>query len=130
MTTIDISSAAAERVGEGVPTGSPHSVAEARRLPEAIRLAPGRVGSGRPAGQIGPARAPGTPSVHQAEWDQADWAMAKVALARKDSGDPFYTAKLATARFYFAKVLPETAGLIRSARAGLAPLMAMDEAMF
>jgi alkylation response protein AidB-like acyl-CoA dehydrogenase len=59
------------------------------------------------------------------------WArMAKIALAKKDSGDPFYTAKLATARFYFAKLLPETAGLIRSARAGLAPLMAMDEALF
>jgi alkylation response protein AidB-like acyl-CoA dehydrogenase len=56
--------------------------------------------------------------------------MAKVALAKKDSADPFYTAKLATARFYFAKLLPETAGLIRSARAGLAPLMAMDEALF
>ena len=59
------------------------------------------------------------------------WArMAKVALAKQDSGDPFYTAKLATARFYFAKLLPETAGLMRSARAGLAPLMAMDEALF
>ena len=59
------------------------------------------------------------------------WArMAKVALAKQDSGDRFYTAKLATARFYFAKLLPETAGLIRSARAGLAPLMAMDEALF
>jgi hypothetical protein len=59
------------------------------------------------------------------------WArMAQVALAKKDSGDPFYTAKLATARFYFAKLLPETAGLIRSARAGLKPLMEMDEALF
>jgi alkylation response protein AidB-like acyl-CoA dehydrogenase len=59
------------------------------------------------------------------------WArMAKLALARQDSGDPFYTAKLATARFYFAKLLPETAGLIRSARSGVAPLMAMDEALF
>ena len=59
------------------------------------------------------------------------WArMAKAALAKQDSGDPFYTAKLATARFYFAKLLPETAGLIRSARAGVAPLMAMDEALF
>lgn len=59
------------------------------------------------------------------------WArMAKVALAKKDSGDPFYTAKLATARFYYAKLLPETAGLIRSCRAGLAPLMEMDEALF
>ena len=56
--------------------------------------------------------------------------MAKVALAKQDSGDPFYTAKLATARFYFAKLLPETASLIRTARAGLAPLMAMDESMF
>jgi hypothetical protein len=59
------------------------------------------------------------------------WArMAKIALAKQGSGDPFYTAKLHTARFYFAKLLPETAGLIRSARAGLAPLMAMDEALF
>ncbi len=59
------------------------------------------------------------------------WArMAKVALAKQGSGDPFYKAKLATARFYFAKLLPETAGLIRSARAGLAPLMEMEEAHF
>jgi alkylation response protein AidB-like acyl-CoA dehydrogenase len=56
--------------------------------------------------------------------------MAQVALQKKDSGDPFYTAKLHTARFYFAKLLPETASLIRSARAGVAPLMAMDEALF
>ncbi len=56
--------------------------------------------------------------------------MAKIALDKKDSGDPFYTAKLHTARFYFAKLLPETAGLIRSARAGAAPLLAMDEALF
>ncbi|MFG6416294.1 acyl-CoA dehydrogenase C-terminal domain-containing protein [Roseateles sp. DC23W] len=55
---------------------------------------------------------------------------AKIALAKKDSGDPFYTAKLATARFYFAKLLPETASLIRTARAGLAPLMEMEEALF
>jgi alkylation response protein AidB-like acyl-CoA dehydrogenase len=55
---------------------------------------------------------------------------AKIALAKQGAGDPFYTAKLATARFYFAKLLPETAGLIRSARSGVAPLMAMDEALF
>ena len=37
------------------------------------------------------------------------WArMAKVALEKEGSGDPFYKAKLATARFYFAKLLPET----------------------
>ncbi len=56
--------------------------------------------------------------------------MAKVALQKQGSGDPFYTAKLHTARFYFAKLLPETATLIRTARAGLAPLMAMEEALF
>jgi hypothetical protein len=59
------------------------------------------------------------------------WArMAKVALARQGSGDSFYTAKLHTARFYFAKLLPETAGLMRTARSGVAPLMAMDEKLF
>jgi alkylation response protein AidB-like acyl-CoA dehydrogenase len=59
------------------------------------------------------------------------WArMAKVALGKADSGDPFYKAKLATARFYFAKLLPETAGLIRTARSGVKPMMEMDEALF
>ena len=59
------------------------------------------------------------------------WArMARVALDHADNGDPFYRAKLATARFYFAKLLPETAGLIRTARAGAKPLMDMDESLF
>jgi alkylation response protein AidB-like acyl-CoA dehydrogenase len=58
------------------------------------------------------------------------WArMAKLALEKENSGDPFYRAKLATARFYFAKLLPETAGLIRTARAGVAPLN-MDTDLF
>ncbi len=55
---------------------------------------------------------------------------AKIALAQQGSGDPFYAAKLHTARFYFAKLLPETASLIRTARAGVAPLMSMEEALF
>ncbi len=55
------------------------------------------------------------------------WArMARIALDRADSDDPFYRSKLATARFYFAKLLPETAGLIRSARAGATPLMSVE----
>ena len=59
------------------------------------------------------------------------WArMAKVALEKQGSGDPFYKAKLATARFYFAKLLPETASLIRTARSGVKPLLEMDEALF
>ncbi len=52
--------------------------------------------------------------------------MAKVALAKQDSGDDFYKAKLGTARFYFARLLPETAMLIRQARSGSAVLMALD----
>ncbi len=59
------------------------------------------------------------------------WArMAKVALAKLDDGDPFYKAKLATARFYYAKLLPETASAIRSARAGVTPLMELDAGLF
>ena len=58
------------------------------------------------------------------------WArMAKVAL-EKESTDDFYKAKLATARFYFAKLLPETAGYIRQARAGNATLAEMQEDWF
>jgi len=59
------------------------------------------------------------------------WARtAVVALARAATGDPFYQAKLATARFYFAKLQPETAMLIRSARAGSAPLMDLAVELF
>ncbi|SAK96731.1 acyl-CoA dehydrogenase C-terminal domain-containing protein [Caballeronia ptereochthonis] len=59
------------------------------------------------------------------------WArMARVALDNADSGDAFYKAKLATARFYFAKLLPETASTIRAARAGAKPMMDYDEALF
>ncbi|BAO85352.1 acyl-CoA dehydrogenase C-terminal domain-containing protein [Caballeronia cordobensis] len=59
------------------------------------------------------------------------WArMARVALDGAASGDAFYVAKLATARFYFAKLLPETASTIRAARAGAKPMMDYDEALF
>ncbi|MEB0011727.1 acyl-CoA dehydrogenase C-terminal domain-containing protein [Glaciimonas sp. Gout2] len=56
--------------------------------------------------------------------------MAKIALEKQDSGDTFYVSKLATARFYFARLLPETAMLIRQARAGSASLMALDADLF
>ena len=59
------------------------------------------------------------------------WArMAKIALEKAGSGDAFYTAKLATARFYFARLLPETAMQIRAARSGSASLMALDADLF
>ena len=56
--------------------------------------------------------------------------MAKIALARRDSGDGFYTAKLATARFYYARLLPETAMLIRQARSGAANLLDLEADLF
>jgi alkylation response protein AidB-like acyl-CoA dehydrogenase len=57
------------------------------------------------------------------------WArMAQVALQQISKGhhDPFYQAKLQTARFYFAKLFPETASLMLTARAGAAVLMETD----
>ena len=56
--------------------------------------------------------------------------MAKIALDKENSGDDFYKAKLAVARFYFARLLPETAMLIRQARSGSGNLMGMEEALF
>ena len=57
--------------------------------------------------------------------------MAQVALREiaKGNTDPFYQAKLQTARFYFAKLLPETATLMRTARAGSKSLMDTDAAL-
>ena len=56
--------------------------------------------------------------------------MARIALDKVASGDKFYVAKLATARFYFAKLLPETASLIRTARAGSKSLMELEAELF
>ena len=56
--------------------------------------------------------------------------MAKSALAKLDSGDGFYKAKLATARFYYARLLPETAMLIRQARSGAANLLDLEAELF
>ncbi|MBA3771266.1 MAG: acyl-CoA dehydrogenase C-terminal domain-containing protein [Ramlibacter sp.] len=60
------------------------------------------------------------------------WArMAQVALREITAGntDPFYPAKLQTARFYFAKLFPETATLMRTARSGSRALMDTDLAL-
>lgn len=63
------------------------------------------------------------------------WAkMARIALTRieqdGDKVDPFYTAKLATARFYFQRLLPETAYHIRAARSGAKNLMELPAELF
>jgi hypothetical protein len=60
------------------------------------------------------------------------WArMAQVALRQIVAGntDPFYQGKLQTARFYFAKLFPETATLMRTARGGARVLMDTEAAL-
>jgi alkylation response protein AidB-like acyl-CoA dehydrogenase len=60
------------------------------------------------------------------------WArMAQVALRQIEAGntDPFYKAKLQTARFYFARLFPETLTLMRTARSGAKVLLDTDEAL-
>ena len=60
------------------------------------------------------------------------WArMAQVALREIAAGnaDQFYVAKLQTARFYFAKLFPETSTLMRTARTGSKVLMDTDAAL-
>ena len=59
--------------------------------------------------------------------------MAQVALAKIASGadsDGFYAAKLATARFYFARILPRTAMHHAAALAGAETVMALAEDQF
>ncbi len=62
------------------------------------------------------------------------WArMAKIAAEKlpQANGDAsFYQTKLATARFFFDRVLPETAGLFAAIKSGKASMMALDEAAF
>jgi alkylation response protein AidB-like acyl-CoA dehydrogenase len=60
------------------------------------------------------------------------WLWARMARVALDAGgdDPFHAAKLATARFYVARLLPETAMQLRAARAGAATLMALGADAF
>ena len=58
------------------------------------------------------------------------WArMAKAALGGEGEDD-FYSAKLATARFYFARLLPRIHSLSASAKAGSQCLYGLDAAQF
>ena len=58
----------------------------------------------------------------------AQVALREIAAAESDKRplDPFYLAKLQTARFYFAKLFPETSSLLLTARAGGKVLMDTD----
>ncbi|CAN7714558.1 acyl-CoA dehydrogenase C-terminal domain-containing protein [Variovorax paradoxus] len=52
------------------------------------------------------------------------WArMAEVAFKNIDSTDPIYASKIATARIYFQRLLPQAAGLCQEIRAGSSALM-------
>jgi alkylation response protein AidB-like acyl-CoA dehydrogenase len=59
------------------------------------------------------------------------WArMAVIAIEKQNTDDHFYAAKLATARFYYAKLLPETLTLTATINSGAAPIMSMDAELF
>ncbi|MDE1712370.1 acyl-CoA dehydrogenase C-terminal domain-containing protein [Chromobacterium amazonense] len=60
------------------------------------------------------------------------WArMAEVSYAKLGNGDDaFYQAKIATARFYYAKLLPEVEALKASIKSGAKPLMALADEHF
>jgi len=60
------------------------------------------------------------------------WArMAKLALAKRGGDDAaFYQAKLATARFYMARLLPRHSAHFAHVMAGSAPIMEFPEAAF
>ena len=59
-------------------------------------------------------------------------ALNKIALAKQndETPDPFYTAKLHTARFYFQKLMPEVDSCMARIKTGGSSVMAMDEALF
>jgi hypothetical protein len=60
-------------------------------------------------------------------------ASARAAYRRLEQGtteEAFYRAKIRTAEFYFAKILPRTTSLLETMSAGPDPLMKMDENEF
>ena len=61
----------------------------------------------------------------------AQVALKKLAEAEEEAQrpDPFYQAKLQTARFYFTRLMPETSSLMRRIRAGSDVLLDTDAAL-
>ncbi|RYZ71863.1 MAG: acyl-CoA dehydrogenase [Lysobacteraceae bacterium] len=58
------------------------------------------------------------------------WARSVAAANASSHGDAFKQAKLETARFYFARMLPRTLAHAAAIESGAAPLMAMDAERF
>ena len=57
-------------------------------------------------------------------------AVAAIAVATDPKDLVFYRGKLATARFFFQKLLPESSSLFAAIMAGAAPVMALDDKEF
>jgi hypothetical protein len=59
------------------------------------------------------------------------WAkMAKAALEREGTGDQFYADKLATARYFFERVLPDATSHLAKVKTGAGPVMALGADSF
>jgi 3-(methylsulfanyl)propanoyl-CoA dehydrogenase len=59
------------------------------------------------------------------------WAkMAKAALVKEASGDRFYADKLATARYFFERVLPDATSHLAKVKTGAGPVMALSADAF
>lgn len=58
------------------------------------------------------------------------WLWARMAALAVDGDDDFYTAKLATAKFYFSHLLPQTKALSDSIGSGSEALMSLDADLF
>ena len=59
------------------------------------------------------------------------WArMTKLALSKTDDPTGFYKGKIATARFYMSKLLPQTGALLSSILAGGSSIMDVDDELF
>jgi len=57
------------------------------------------------------------------------WArMAKVALEKLDAKDPFYSAKLATGRYFIERMLPDASAHLAKVKTGAGAMMAITEA--
>jgi hypothetical protein len=57
-------------------------------------------------------------------------AQAKLAAGGGEADGDFYRAKLATGRFYMARVLPQTGGLFSALMAGAKPVMELEAELF
>ncbi|MCH7796478.1 MAG: acyl-CoA dehydrogenase, partial [Proteobacteria bacterium] len=60
------------------------------------------------------------------------WARTAKVVLDKPEGErqAFHQAKLATARFYMTRILPQTSGLFAAINAGAKPIMAVEEDWF